>query len=238
MAKPTKDEIERSEELARMRRWMESNGVKPKDPKHPLAEYPPAHLKKSIILMTNASNLKSYDEFVSVMFGFGGYKVEPRSVRGWFRNSAKITDVQLARILDLMSLYLCDTPNEKCDLYFDCFESDALAKDQAYELAFDCVFGLGRFDIAEVMRLAICASLETMGERELRVLCGVVSLRDSGLEPSICGELANGAPSLERFEALVGRLCEVEISDHKSWAQRTAEMLEAVERKKDDPFPF
>ncbi len=222
------------EPLERMRDAMERRGIRPKDPKHPLAEYPPDHLKKAIALLYDSVNFAGFKKFVSSIFNIGEFKnASERAVSNWLRDSRTIGDNRLAELATLIALQNSTFPCEKCALYQTW---DTVSFEDAYELTCDCIFTLSRFDREAIMRLAISASLEKLDERELRTVCGVIGMRETyGITP--CCELAEGTPTLEGFEKLLKDLSNAKTEDYATWGTSTLKLLETIGGE-DDYIPF
>lgn len=206
---------------------LETLGIEPKDPKHPLAEYPPTRLKSAVSHITGTNDEPGFKRFVSVFTKASGSGVEPRMVSEWLRDSRGITAYRLAQVLDIIVWYAIDTGSSFAlessgglGSYFDDLDTktDYLS---VYESAVSAVFGVAHIDSELAKQAALMAAIPQMEGRQLEALYSVSQIcREAYVEivdsPEECAAL-----TLERIE--IARV-QLEAMDARvrSWAEAFA----------------
>ena len=174
MARPTKSDKARSPELSELQSVVESRGVRLPDEGHPLSGYPSHHLRDVIRWCVLDGSNASMVDFIATYSKLCGYPVTERAVRGWLADSRGITDIQLARIADIMARILCD--EETCRLHGRIVDNcirpftgglEGFALDAARGVAVDSIFSMNGYDRADLKRLAMLGYVMGANEREL-----------------------------------------------------------------------
>ncbi len=183
--KPTNEERDADEALRQFDEVLRRTGIEPGDYAHPLAAYPPGHLLfvlKHVALEDRDSSMKSFIETFFFMYGHG---VSKQSINGWFRDSRKISRLQLARIVDLFARFIVDEPstklhghmmNEAAKLcYFEEYPEDRTCFRVALEELCRSLFSLNGRDERLVLEAGIVASLSALDNDGLMALLATCS---------------------------------------------------------------
>ena len=138
MAKPTKEEMEKSPEVAKLRAALQELGVILRDPRHPLSDYPPYHLKQVIEgLLGDAS------------FGLVRGSYSPHQARLWLKDSRGLTEYQAARIVGALA-----DEAEARGMLTRCERGDS------FGFAAGLMFGLTRLEELNVRKMLLIAAIE------------------------------------------------------------------------------
>ena len=250
MPKPTKEEMQGSKELEQFNAALESLGIRPKDPKHPLAEFPPERLKSAVITTLGMPDVAWFKSFVEWFFEAYGYPITGRQVGAWLSNSKTMPAIQVARVADLVARAFVDA---LADGQLELISQDMVMLDANGDICdpyspdmlefFYNEFVKGLFSISsltgdKIKRLALIADVLAMDEGELDALASV-----AGLAGYTSGKLAgNGCADmgLENSARFVSELLErtdvsSECDELASWAK---EWTETVNRPEPLDLPF
>ena len=184
MPKPTNEEKQSSIELKAFQSDLAILGFRPVDPERPLSEFPPERLKNVVCTVTGIYDATGFNGFVSTFFRIGGYSVDPRTVRGWMKDSRRVAAVQLARLVDLLAHFVIGEGRS----WFEETAGDSFSDFGEFDPYSTRVFERVRLGIVEALfttdyatrlklkRLGIAARLLSMDEGELDAVAGVVRL--------------------------------------------------------------
>ena len=207
MPKPTKEEMQGSKELELFNAALESLGIRPKDPKHPLAEFPPERLKSAVITTLGVSDVAWFKSFVEWFFEAYGYPITGRQVGAWLSNSKTMPAIQVARVADLVSRVIVDSQNswlretaEREMVSFDGYEVDLdpfsnSVLDKTRRGVVEALFFVDTATRIKIKRLALVASVLDMDEQALDALTAV-----AGLAKHDCWDAASSASANDGLE--------------------------------------
>lgn len=251
MPKPTKEEMQGSKELELFNAALESLGIRPKDPKHPLAEFPPERLKNVLYTVSGVKEQSDFKHFVERTFQESGHPIAARQVATWLSDSRKIPAVQVARIVELISWAEADAHSDWAletaageMVLFDLFDCEVLDpySDQVQEKLMrgiiEALFSVDSVTRARIKRLTLIADVLSMNEKELDALATVAGLADYA-----SGKLTGNGflnMGMEGSAQFVGELLErMDVSDECDelalWAK---EWTETVNRPEPLDLPF
>ena len=167
MAKPTKEEMEKSPALANLRAALLDTRVTLRDPRHPLSDYPPYHLEQVVesVVGENALNL-----------------VRGSNSETWARimlkDSRKLTEFQTARIAGELA---------------DVAESRGLVSlsgcADSFRFAVGLMFGLSEMEELNIRKLLMIAAIEAIPPEGFAALDALLRVTAS-MEPHGWGDQA------------------------------------------------
>ena len=239
MPRATKEDYEREEFKAYVGA-LENLEIKPKDPKKPLAEFPPTRLKHAVKHITGEDDPPGFKRFVETFTTISGSGVDRRMVSEWLRDSRTITDFRLAQVIDLITRYAIDEGTQFASdatlglfSYFDDFYFSTYDRVHIYATA--AVFGVTAFDHDLAEKVALVDAVLCMGRKETHALLSVANLCediDAGVPdfPEACAALT--IERLDRARKSFDRLDE----NARKWAEVFAKGWTEEDEYEEPPF--
>lgn len=179
--KPTKEEIQSSDELKRFKAALDALGIHPKDANHPLSEFPPNRLRAAMRNVTSSDNDEWFKSFA--VFAFEDYcgGISERTVRGWLADSRKITDIQLARVCDIATTEAIAGPSRFAQEVTESHRENianmdvSAAYNRLYNALIESLFFADKLTRMRVKRLAIISDVLRLDETKLDAVTTIVS---------------------------------------------------------------
>lgn len=218
MPKATKEDYENSRDYRTYVKTLDDLGIRPKDPKHPLKDFPASRLWGAIMLITDASDKDAFAISLS-QFSQGQEGVTPVGkdhIADLLNDSRGIIDIRLAQAIGLVShwamLHRLKDNSDRMTAYYRARErgEDAERPRQpsppgayfgTYREMTAHLFGVGGENAKAAKAAALMSLVSRMDERQLDALLSVAGLcRDADVhipeQPEECAAL-----TLERLES-------------------------------------
>lgn len=241
MPKPTKEEVKSSQELKRFNAALEKQGFRPKDPKHPLSEFPPQRLKsvlRTVMLKDSDAWSKS---FIERWFQVYGFNVSKRQIGSWLNDSRTMPDIQVARVADLVANVGVDAHCKWAQEATRCNSAGVhefvspytdVLFERAYEGVVEALFRTDAATLVLIKRLSLIADVLNMDEQALNALTAVARLAKHDCWDGVSSTSANdGLEDAARFVSSIidRRDIAAECAELSDWAAKWSGMVNRSE---------